>query len=78
MSIPPSTSPQLFFKNTSLVEYLAVTCGVDISSPQIDTKMESILTAYFDSVMDIPNNIADNIRQRISNWIRPFISMGSL
>lgn len=77
MPIPPSTSPGLYFSNTSLMEFVAVTCGLDITSSNVSTKIDSVVSQYLASIFDIPYNVGDTIRQRLGNWIAPFINIGA-
>lgn len=71
-----STQPNLFFNNPSLMEYLAVTCGVDITKPNLTMKLETIVSTYARSLFDIPgnwrNNIVDGLRNKISSMFKIF------
>ena len=51
----------MFVENTSLVEYLATTCGLDLTNPNISLKWKTILETYTNSILDIGNNISAGI-----------------
>ena len=40
LMMTPSNEPLLFITNASLVDYLAVTCGLDVTSPQLEKKIQ--------------------------------------
>ena len=61
LMMSPSSSPKMFVENTSLVEYLATTCGLDLTNPNISLKWKTILETYTNSILDIGNNISAGI-----------------
>lgn len=69
-----STEPVKFFKNTALMNYLAVMCGVDITRPQLMLKLETLIAAVMGNVKDIPANITTRFLQGIKNWVGGFFS----
>lgn len=69
LMITPNSRPDLFFENQGLIEFLAVTCGVDLSKPQFATKIEAIFATIFNTVGDIPDNLARDIMQNIRRSI---------
>jgi hypothetical protein len=69
MSISPSNKPSLFLNNPGLVEFLAVTCGIDISRPEFQTKLTAIFAMLLNSVTDIPANAYNDFLQKIRRSI---------
>lgn len=67
LMITSSSQPALFFQNQGLIEFLAVTCGMDISTTNFMTKVTSIVSSYLESVKDIPSNIMDSFMQMVRN-----------
>lgn len=70
-----SSKPQLFFNNQGLIDFLAVSCGVDITSPNLTMKLESIISSYVNSLFDIPSNYYDSVIQSIRNVIEPMFKL---
>ena len=75
----PSSSPKMFVENTSLVEYLATACGLDLTAPNIGLKWKTILETYESSFKDIGtnissgiNNAAFNLLQKVGKSVLPF------
>lgn len=67
LMITSSTQPSLYFQNQGLIEFLAVTCGVDISTTHLLTKIQAFVNAYVTSITDIPSNLVDNFIQTLRN-----------
>lgn len=63
MSIASSSEPALFLMNGSLVDFLAVNCGIDITEPHIEDKLDAILETYESSLKDVGFNIGMTIVQ---------------
>ena len=40
LSMTPQSSPMMFINNSSLVEYLAINCGLSVTQPNLSTKYE--------------------------------------
>lgn len=67
LMMSPSSSPTMFIENTSLVEYLATACGLDLTAPNLKLKWKTLIDVYMGSVRDIPNNISAGINQAAYN-----------
>jgi len=67
LMITSTTQPSLYFQNQGLIEFLAVTCGVDISTTHLMTKIQAFVNAYVTSVTSIPSNMVDNFIQALRN-----------
>ena len=71
LMIAKSSTPKLFFSNQGLIEFLAVTCGLNLTEGNLGTKIDTIIKTLLNSLSDIPSNMYDNIIQEIRNLIEP-------
>lgn len=76
LMMSPSNKPTMFIENTSLVEYLAASCGLDLTSPNIDLKWGKTINAYLGSLRDIPTNVLGPLQHKIQDIINRAIGMG--
>lgn len=60
-----NSQPALFFENKGLMNWLAVTCGVDITKPAFEEKWQAILLTLLNGVVDIPGNIYNDIVEKV-------------
>jgi hypothetical protein len=67
MMITPNSKPGAFFQNVGLIDFLAVTCGIDITKPQFQLQLDAILSTLTNAVVDIPRNWARDTVQEIRN-----------
>lgn len=74
LSIAPNTKPGLFFANSGLINWLAVTSGLDVTAPNFKEKWSAVLVVLTGRVVDIPGNIANSVLDSINNVIREFLS----
>jgi hypothetical protein len=70
-----ASKPALFFNNQGLIDFLAVTCGVDITQPNLSMKLESIISTYLTSLYDIPSNWYNDIIQSVRNKLMPMFKL---
>lgn len=75
LMISKSTAPQLFFVNQGLIEFLAVTCGMNITQGNLALKLSTIFSSFKDAIWDAPSNLYDSIVQRLRNWIEPWFKV---
>ena len=58
LALPENYSVNSFFNNSSLIDYLMVNCGIDISKPSLDLKLSILLNLLMGSIQDIlPNTV---------------------
>lgn len=66
-----NSQPGLFFENKGLMNWLAVTCGVDITTPNFSEKWSAILLTLLNSAVDMPSNtynsVIEYLRENIIN-----------
>ena len=72
LSISPSTQPQLFVNNYSLIEFLATNCGLNLANQDtLAKKAEIIASSLKTSFTDIDNNIGSMINEYINDsWLK--------
>lgn len=75
LMITNATRPDLFFQNNGLIDFLAVTCGVDITKPNFLLKLETIYSVFFGKALDLPKNMYNEMIQAIRRQIEPLISI---
>lgn len=69
LMISPSTKPSYFFSNQGLIDYLGVTCGVDMTIPNIYFNFrlaKAMLTSRF---KDIPNRAYYHFTEDVRNHL---------
>lgn len=73
LAMSPQTSPILFVNNASLIEYLAMTCGLSVITPKLSTKVSLAINTVTSSIKDIPTTAAgymtEYIDSTIANWV---------
>lgn len=65
MSITSASEPSMFLSNGSLIDFLAVNCGLNVLEPQLQTKAEAILETFQGSFFDFFGNVASAINQSL-------------
>lgn len=69
LTLPSSAQPHLFFQNPGLIEFLAVSCGIDVTKPEFATKLDALFSTLVNTATDIPANIYDSMIQKLRNAI---------
>lgn len=75
LSMSPQSDPILFINNSSLVEYLAVTCGLNLLNPNLSKKMTATVNALMNSITDIPNNVKSRIQEETDRLFTTFLGL---
>lgn len=70
-----SSKPELFFQNQGLIDFLAVSCGVDITLPNFILKLESMMSVFLGNILDLPRNAFKDFIQDIRNEIEPLFKI---
>lgn len=65
----------LFFQNQGLIDFLSVTCGVDITRPNLELKVESMLAMLTNKPFDIGNIMYNNVIESLKNTIMSWTSL---
>jgi hypothetical protein len=69
LMMSPSTKPSLFFSNQGLIDYLGVTCGVDMTLPNVYFNVKLAQAMLSSQLTDIPNKLYYNITEDVRNWV---------
>ena len=75
LSMTPQSSPMMFINNSSLVEYLAINCGLSVTQPNLSTKYEYLLGAFTNAVTDIPSNVYSKLQEEVNNIYYKFTGL---
>lgn len=72
LAMTPSNNPVLFVNNSSLVEYLGTTCGLNLIDSQFSTKISNLWNNIKNSVTDIPDNAVSKVTEEMDDAIYRF------
>lgn len=75
LSMTPSSSPMLFVNNTSLIEYLANTCGLSLITPNLSKRFELIIDSLGSAIGDIPATVIGSVTEEIDRIAIGFMSL---
>ena len=70
LTMSPQENPILFLNNTSLIEYLANTCGMSLVTPKISSKIGMAINTIKNRLTDVPQNITNVFQEQVSYAIR--------
>lgn len=74
LTVSPA-DPTLFAVNSSLIEYLATTCGLDLAKPQLKNKSKMIFNSYVDFVKDLPSTATGRAFEKFDNLVQSFTGL---
>jgi len=75
LMMSPSTSPMAFINNSSLVEYIATNCGLDLTAPNFKAKYQNIINSVTNSMLDVPSNVKSEVEEKIYKLISSVTSL---
>ena len=75
LTMTPSSAPRNFVNNSSLIEYLATSCGMSITSPNFEKKYTNIINTVVASFTDIPGSIKSSVEEEVYKLISDFTSL---
>lgn len=75
LTMTPASDPILFCNNTSLVEYLAINCGLDLVDSQFSTKVSLLWNSVKDFATDIPDNVVSAVTEEMDSFIYSFTGL---
>ena len=75
LSMSPQNAPILFAHNSSLIEYLATTCGLSLITPNVKQRVNMIVNTVANSFADIGNNIINGITEATDNLLKDFFHL---
>ena len=77
LMMTPVNKPKMFIENTSLVEYIASMCGLDLTAPNMTLKWKKNLNTYINAIKSIKPNVGGMIEEKAFGEIRKFFGMTS-
>ena len=75
MALTPGNNPILFANNSSLIEFLATTCGLDLVEPQLSTKVSNIWNSSVNFVRDIPKTAMGKVSENFDRVVAAFTGL---
>lgn len=75
LTMSPQNQPLMFLSNSSLIEYLATTCGLSLIQPQLNTRLQYTIKSITNAFGDIDQNVVSAITDKIDNLIAPWIAL---
>lgn len=69
LMITSSSKPGLFYQNQGLIDFLAVTCGVNIAKPNFLLRVETLFSIFLGKITDIPSNFYRDFTESVKNKI---------
>lgn len=73
LMLSPSTDPDLFLNNSSMIDYLSTICGLSLIQPQLANKAKNLVGTYYNALRDIDDNIksmiTDGFEKQFSKWL---------
>ena len=75
IALSPANNSVLFANNTSLVEFLATTCGLDLVEPQISKKISNMWNMSVNTVAELPKTAIGRVTEDIDRVIASFTGL---
>lgn len=77
LSLSPSgpANAKRFLNNSSLVEYLATNCGMNLTMPNYEQKWSNIVNTVVKSFTDVPSTVKSSVNETIYGLIRKMTSL---
>lgn len=75
LTMSPSNAPLMFLSNSSLIEYLATTCGLSLIQPQLNTRLNYTIAAIRNAFGDIDQNVISEVTNAIDDLLSPWFSI---
>lgn len=72
LMITPAYKPGDFFNNDGLIDFLAITAGIDILKPDLKTKLEVVAQTLLNKFTDIPANIYQDFMESLKGYFMYF------
>lgn len=75
LTMSPQTNIEMFLANSSLIDYIGTTCGLNFLEPQIVNKMKNFITTIKNAFGDIPENVVSVLNDKVDNMLAPWFSI---
>lgn len=76
LTMTPASDPILFCNNSSLIEYLAINCGLDLIDAQFSTKVSLFMNSVVEGLKDIPDNVFGKLTEELDSIIYSWSGLG--
>ena len=74
-SMVPTTDPRGFSNNSSLIDYLSTIAGINLTQPQLETKINQWINRYTTAITDIPQNVGSIVSDTITSKFLNIVSL---
>lgn len=74
-SMVPSTDPRGFANNSSLIDYLSTIAGVNLTQPQLETKVNQWINRNISAITDIPQNFGSIVGDYVGKKFLNIVSL---
>lgn len=74
LSMSKGSDPLLFLNNTSLMQYIATSCGIDIMQPALNTKIRTAVRLFVSKFTDVTDNIQQSVDEFVSGIASSFMN----
>lgn len=75
IALTPPSNQLTFINNSSLIEYLATKCGLNLLESQFSTKIDLLINGLSNEVKDVFNTISSTINERIDEVIQSYTGL---
>lgn len=73
LSMSPQENPLLFLNNSSMLEFLAIMCGLDMVTPRLRMRADLVWNTVTNAVTDYPKTVMTHIAESIDNLLYQII-----
>ena len=73
LSMSPQENPLLFLNNSSMLEFLATMCGLDMVTPRLRMRADLVWNTVTNAVTDYPKTVMAHIAESIDNLLYQII-----
>ena len=73
LSMSPQENPLLFLNNSSMLEFLATMCGLDMVTPRLRMRADLVWNTVTNAVTDYPKTVMTHIAESIDNLLYQII-----
>lgn len=77
LSMSSQENPLLFINNSSLIEYLATTCGMSLTKPNLEAKYKMLINNITNVFKDFKTNAVSEADEFLTNAVNEIISLRS-
>jgi hypothetical protein len=75
VAMTPANNPILFMNNTSLVDFLATACGLNLIQSQLKTKASMLWNNTISNIKDTPSNVIGKVTEAMDEAIFSFLGL---